>query len=127
MSKEPKLKDCANENCDKQFRQFNSLVKVCSTSCDIEYSKENPKKGLNKKSVKRTIQEEIYKDLRTTYLNKNPLCECDKTRKATQIHHMNGREGDRLNDVVYFLAVCDGCHKWIHANPKESREKGWLK
>lgn len=36
---EPKLKDCANENCDKQFRQFNSLVKVCSTACAIEYAK----------------------------------------------------------------------------------------
>ncbi len=39
---------------------------------------------------------------------------------------MNGRNGERLLDVDYFMAVCRDCHQYIHNNPKESREKGWL-
>lgn len=39
-------------------------------------------------------------------------------------HHrkISGRE----HAVTNGLAVCDSCHRWIHANPADSYENGWL-
>jgi hypothetical protein len=45
---------------------------------------------------------------------------------ATEIHHTNGRTGDRLTDESFWLAVCRQSHEWIHGNPKKSRSLGFL-
>lgn len=45
---------------------------------------------------------------------------------ATDIHHMNGRYGNRLNDVEFWMGVSREGHTWIHNNPKLSRERGYL-
>lgn len=52
------------------------------------------------------------------------------------LHHKAGRKGSSLNEdgimernltnKATFMAVCRTCHDWIHKNPIESREKGWL-
>lgn len=46
--------------------------------------------------------------------------------RATDIHHKNKRHGARLNDETHWLAVCREEHEWIHRNPSEARERGWL-
>ena len=80
---------------------------------------------MRKTSKKRAKQLKIYRSLRDKYLEENLYCEkCG--RFGTILHHKNGRTGERLYDINYFMAVCDPCHKWIHEHPKESREKGWL-
>ena len=40
------------------------------------------------------------------------------------LHHrkISGRE----HSVVNLLHICDSCHRWIHANPEVSYERGWL-
>ena len=38
MKREPKLKECANEECTESFTQYKSTVKVCSMSCAIAYA-----------------------------------------------------------------------------------------
>ncbi len=52
------------------------------------------------------------------------------------LHHKSGRAGSSVNEEgimernltnkATFMAVCRCCHDWIHRNPKESREAGWL-
>jgi hypothetical protein len=42
------------------------------------------------------------------------------------IHHKAGRSGNNLLDVNTWMLVCAGCHEYIHANPAESFEKGWM-
>lgn len=77
-------------------------------------------------SLKRQQQNKEYKIIRDKFMQENPRCErCGAP--ATENHHKNGRNGLRLLDVNYFMAVCRNCHRWIHEHPKESREKGWLK
>jgi hypothetical protein len=39
MKREPTLKPCANKDCDKQFMQYKSTVKVCSMACAIQDAK----------------------------------------------------------------------------------------
>lgn len=80
---------------------------------------------MRKVSNKRSKQLAEYKIIRDKFMIDNPLCErCH--RQATENHHKNGRNGERLLDTNYFMAVCRQCHQWIHAHPKEAREVGWL-
>jgi len=44
MKREPKLKDCANELCTNEFKQYKSTVKVCSMGCAIAYAKQKNQK-----------------------------------------------------------------------------------
>lgn len=89
--------------------------------------KQKMPKQIKKVSSKRAEQNKIYKVLRVTFLNDNPSCQRCSHRHSTEIHHTNGRNGERLNDVDYFMAVCRDCHQYIHAHPQESRQNGWLK
>jgi hypothetical protein len=114
------------KTCNDKFTATRFLQKTCSNECEKEYRSDNPVSRIQNKSSKRKIQEAIYIDIRKVFLNKNPECAIDKKHNAVEVHHTNGREGDRLNNVNFFLPVCRKCHVWIHANPKESREKGWL-
>ncbi len=45
--------------------------------------------------------------------------------RAEEIHHKRKR-GKYLCDATTFMAVCREAHIWIHNNPRESREKGYL-
>lgn len=80
---------------------------------------------MRKVSKKRAEQNRAYKKVRDQFMESNPFCErCGNF--STDNHHKNGRNGERLLDVDYFMSVCRSCHIYIHENPKESREKGWL-
>jgi len=82
---------------------------------------------LRKVSKKRAAQNREYSRVRAKFLEDNPFCEAhDGYGLSTQIHHMNHREGIRLLDRKYFLAVCDECHRKIHNNPLWAREHGLL-
>jgi hypothetical protein len=56
--REPKHKECANENCDETFLQFKSTVKVCSLPCAIEYAKQKALKDKLKEA--RKMRKEWY-------------------------------------------------------------------
>jgi hypothetical protein len=45
---------------------------------------------------------------------------------ATDIHHLDGRTGERLNDDKKWLAACREQHQWTHAHPSEARKLGLL-
>src|SRR5690349_16730294 len=45
--------------------------------------------------------------------------------RSTEIHHRKGR-GKYLLDTSTWYAVSTKTHDWIHANPAESYEKGWM-
>lgn len=116
---------CKNIECKRKFiaKFFNQ--KTCCEDCQKEYEKEFEATSLNQKSDKRKDQEKIYTKISKIFKDSNPDCECcGKT--ATDIHHKNGRNGDRLNDVKFFMSVCRTCHTYIHEHPKESREMGFL-
>lgn len=113
--------------CKERFEPKYFLQKTCSKDCEKEFRSENPVKKISDKSDKRKVQEAIYSDLRKVFLNQNPRCERNKTHEATEVHHKAGRNGNRLNDISEFMAVCRDCHRYIHENPKEARAKGWLK
>lgn len=71
-------------------------------------------KPVKKVTEKRNIQNQEYARLRKEYLESYPACEVvECNNQSNQIHHMAGRENERLTDTNYFLAVCPDCHERI--------------
>jgi hypothetical protein len=83
---------------------------------------------LRRVSSKRAKQLREYAVLRKQFLIDAPFCEAPGciVGRSSHVHHMNHREGERLLDRKYFLAVCEHCHRKIHNNPKWSRKHGLL-
>lgn len=87
------------------------------------------RKQINKQSAKKKKLDPLYTKLRKQYLEKNSMCQiatAECTSKATEIHHSAYR-GENYLGVNTWFATCRVCHQWVHANPKESRELGFLK
>lgn len=49
---------------------------------------------------------------------------------GANVHHRKLRSQGGANDPENMITVCGsgttGCHGWIHAHPKLSREAGWI-
>ncbi len=71
-------------------------------------------KALNAKYLKARLK---FLDGKICPITKSP---------ATEIHHTNGREYERLIDKDYWLAVTREGHNKIHANPQWARDNGYL-
>lgn len=83
-------------------------------------------KPIKKVSTKRAAENQVYARLRKDYLEAYPVCEVVEChRKSSQIHHMCGRENDKLTDTNNFLAVCDPCHQRITVDTKWALEQGY--
>lgn len=87
------------------------------------------RKAVKRIKPKRAVQQREYSVLRLEFLAEHPFCKpCHDggaTTPATEIHHMAGREGERLCDDSKFLETCRNCHDWIEANPVEAMLKGY--
>lgn len=129
------LKKCKNKECGVEFKQFNSLQSYCSIDCQKKCKKPNLKlkslyKPIKQQSDKRKIENAKYLVLRIEFLGKieNQICPITGW-KATEVHHTySGKDRAKyFLDVSTWLAVSRDGHNWIHDNPKEAREKGFLK
>lgn len=66
-----------------------------------------------------------YRKKRIEFLEMNKECQVCWKAPAIQVHHMKGR-GKYTDDETTFLAVCQPCHRWIHDNPKEAMDMGYI-
>lgn len=78
-------------------------------------------------SDKRKKENDLYKIVRDVYLSTHPVCEgnlsgCSGT--PVELHHMMGRENDKLLDDRFFKALCHNCHSWCTEHSKEAIEMG---
>lgn len=68
--------------------------------------------------------------MRKEYLTKHPMCEVKLPGvckgQACDIHHTAYRGINTLAQATW-LAACRECHSWVHKNPAEARELGYLK
>jgi hypothetical protein len=107
----------------------------CSSTCAHAYKKKPTKeiKPIKKFSDVRAKRNVLYIEANRIFLleEKNQFCIVmaelfNRTVRATEVHHTNGRENERLLDRTYWMAVSREGHQWIHNNPKKARELGWL-
>jgi hypothetical protein len=85
-----------------------------------------PRKRLPAYSPRRQEASRVYAQKRAQFLKMKPQCERCRSAKSRDVHHKAGRHGGNYLNVSTWAAVCRPCHDWIHAHPKEAREKGWL-
>jgi hypothetical protein len=87
-----------------------------------------PKGGKpNPVSEKRSKQMEVYKILRDQFLKDHPKCGASLPSClsiATEVHHMSGKEGERLNDTTEWLPICRNCHIKITEDSNHAIENG---
>jgi hypothetical protein len=135
-----KLRTCKKSGL--QWKQYNSLQKCPCEECKKEtpkkqfVSKHKPNlklksfKPIPKVSAKRKIENLKYSALRIEFLGKkeNKICPITK-QPTTEVHHTYcGKDRAKYYlDVSTWLAVSRKGHNWIHDNPKEARELGFLK
>ena len=46
------------------------------------------------------------------------------TGVAREVHHKQGRVGELLWDAAHMIAVCNNCHAWLTAHPREAKARG---
>lgn len=123
----PSLRKCGNTECSNTFQQFNSLNKFCSFACKKKCGKAKPP---NKMSAKRKVESKLYSELRAEFLKlpQNQICPITG-HPTTDVHHTySGKDrAKHFLDVDTWIAVSRDGHNWIHDNPLQSRELGYLK
>lgn len=125
------MKTC---KCGTEFKQYNSLNTFCSAACKFKYSKPvniklKAMKPISKVSDKRKIENAKYSVLRIEFLGKpeNKICPITGW-PATEVHHKwCGKDRPKYYlDTTTWMAVSRDGHNWIHDNPIEARELGYL-
>lgn len=135
------IKQCADKGCYNSFKQYNSLQKYCSPSCQNK----NRKNSLKLKTVydppkkvsdKRKIENAKYSVLRIEFLGKpeNKICFIDGCNNiADTIEHSAGRKGyydewAKDNKISLFLDVrfwkpcCNFHNLELERNPELSKK-----
>ena len=46
--------------------------------------------------------------------------------KCEQVHHKQGRIGDRMLDTSKMVGICHNCHEFIGRNPALAYDRGWM-
>jgi len=130
-----KMKEC--NGCHQQKYIYKNVTidgtryKLCKDCAFKQDVKVQPTRTQIKKvSDKKKKLDGLYAKLRKVQLEKHSVCQInttDCTKQSTEIHHAAYRTGDNFLGVDTWFATCRACHQWVHANPKEARELGFLK
>ena len=119
-------KVCKESNCENP--RWSRVTGMCKYHHKPE-GKPKVKKirqKIKQVSSKRARENQAYNVMRKMFLEHHPNCAVFPELKATEIHHKQKRNGERLLDTTLWLAVSRKAHLYIHANPEESYSKGWL-
>jgi hypothetical protein len=88
------------------------------------------RKPLKKISRSKRNKLKAYFPLANEHLAAHPFCEAcaseGRVRRATEVHHFQGRGGRLLTDPRFFVSSCYGCRLWFHDHPAIARERGLL-
>ena len=89
------------------------------------YAKPKPRKRVAPRSERMAGRMAIYRRLKGEFMAVHRHCAgCGGA--ATEVHHVRGRVGPLLLDTTYWLAMCAGCHRWVHENINEARERNLI-
>ena len=48
------------------------------------------------------------------------------TGQCEEVHHKQGRIGDRMLDLDKMVGICHNCHDYINRNPALAYDRGWM-
>lgn len=122
--------DCSIDGC---IRPAESGGMLCATHAREARKAAAPKaKPARKARISKQSDPErhnLYMAVRTLYLVQFPNCAiCEANgieKKAEDLHHRKGKQGDLLFDPRFFIGLCRVHHEWVHENPVDAIEHGW--
>jgi len=81
-----------------------------------------------RKRSKKTAK--LYRDQRVP-LVKRLLAEifnCERCGQRSQVVHerLTRARGGSITDPSNCVVLCNPCHDWIHAHPRQATQEGWL-
>ena len=85
---------------------------------------QKPRRFIRVRSKKRAKQEGVYRRKVKQFLIDHSICAVTG-KKATEVHHMKGRENDLLLDERYWLPVSSQAHKHITENSRWAIQMGY--
>ena len=128
LGRNGKYPHCGKENVPLISSRRHCIY--CSNKWKFEQKKAKGERTQPKQeSDRQKALNKVYNEVARQYKEDHPYCEIRKegicTGRTSDVHHKAGR-GKNLLNTKTFKASCRSCHTYIHENPKESREKGWL-
>lgn len=89
------------------------------------------RKRIRPVSKKQSARNREYDKLRiAVYERANGRCEINATWNCTgrceQVHHKQGRMGERMTDIDKMVGICYPCHEYIGRNPLIAYQNGWM-
>lgn len=90
-----------------------------------------PRKRINSRSRSKRKEDRQYAIYRRDFLEKHPFCAVQLpgcTLAAGEVHHSEGRLGDKYLDISTWVPICSNCHEKIHGSYTAwAYENGFLK
>ena len=90
--------------------------------------KRSPISSTSRKGAAR--RREYDKVRKAVYERAAGRCEVNATWSCSgqceQVHHKQGRIGDRLTDIDKMVGICHNCHEFIGRNPALAYDRGWM-
>lgn len=82
--------------------------------------------GMRRRSKQLESQMRLYRERVVLFLMRNRRCAVFPSKRATQVHHVRGRQGSLLLDERFWLQVSAEGHDKIHRELNWARAKGFL-
>ena len=109
-----KLLDSWQKSREKGIKKYQARIKA-----------EGKKKtAINNSNSTRSQLLVIYKIQIAILKPKHPVCDRCKKNKASDVHHMKGKQGFLLIMSKFFKYLCRDCHRWATDYSKEAIEMG---
>lgn len=86
---------------------------------------------IRSESRKQAARRRAYDKARVAvYERSGGRCEINATWSCSgqceQVHHRQGRVGDRMLDLDKMVGICNNCHEFIGKNPALAYDRGWM-
>jgi hypothetical protein len=82
-----------------------------------------PRKRIRPVSDRKAAERALYVAKRDEFLARNHVCQGCFKPGHHELHHVRGRLGPLLTDDRFWVALCPACHRWVHENINEARQR----
>jgi len=81
-----------------------------------------------RKRSKKTAK--LYRDQRVPLVKRllSEIFDCERCGQRSQVVHerLTRARGGSITDPSNCVVLCNPCHDWIHAHPRQATQEGWL-
>lgn len=114
--------------CQNCYWKYRAEVKKAEKEAKGIEAKKVKIYKIPRQTKKRAQQNILYLKKRRIFIEQNTICAAKLkgcTYLTTEIHHLEGRIGDRLTDENNFIGLCHNCHCYVEAHPEFAKQNNF--